>query len=364
MSSMVNSSNPTPRTRVVREPQRAVYDRDAVNQILDEAFLCHVGFAVEGQPYVIPTSYGRDGDVLYIHGSAASRMLRNLDQGIAVCVTVTLIDGLVMARSVFNHSMNYRSVVILGAAKLVVDPAEKLAALRVLSEHILPQRWDDSRQPNEKELKATSVLRLPIREFSAKVRVGPPIDDEEDYSFPTWAGVIPLEMKDGRGDSRRALRAGDAGLSSELLAEEEIVKRADESGHPVRSATAASANGYSVGALLESNSPRSLLNSRHEALSLWGLWRPSAMKRRFAAGNKFCACFISCGSVRGSCFPCRKVTGTCSALNPPSYKSSLGALWAARFNQTWQLRWIVWGQRLSPWSAASSVRAFSLTSSG
>ncbi len=195
MSSMVNSSNPTPRTRVVREPQRAVYDRDAVNQILDEAFLCHVGFAVEGQPYVIPTSYGRDGDVLYIHGSAASRMLRNLDQGIAVCVTVTLIDGLVMARSVFNHSMNYRSVVILGAAKLVVDPAEKLAALRVLSEHILPQRWDDSRQPNEKELKATSVLRLPIREFSAKVRVGPPIDDEEDYSFPTWAGVIPLEMK-------------------------------------------------------------------------------------------------------------------------------------------------------------------------
>ncbi|MFY9647921.1 MAG: pyridoxamine 5'-phosphate oxidase family protein [Terriglobales bacterium] len=195
MSSMVNSSNPTPRTRVVREPQRAVYDRDAVNQILDEAFLCHVGFAVEGQPYVIPTSYGRDGDVLYIHGSAASRMLRNLDQGIAVCVTVTLIDGLVMARSVFNHSMNYRWVVILGAAKLVVDPAEKLAALRVLSEHILPQRWDDSRQPNEKELKATSVLRLPIREFSAKVRVGPPIDDEEDYSFPTWAGVIPLEMK-------------------------------------------------------------------------------------------------------------------------------------------------------------------------
>ncbi|MFZ0684297.1 MAG: pyridoxamine 5'-phosphate oxidase family protein [Terriglobales bacterium] len=197
MSSMVNSSNPTPRTRVVREPQRAVYDRDAVNQILDEAFLCHVGFAVEGQPYVIPTSYGRDGDVLYIHGSAASRMLRNLDQGIAACVTVTLIDGLVMARSVFNHSMNYRSVVILGAAKLVVDPAEKLAALRVLSEHILPQRWDDSRQPNEKELKATSVLRLPISEFSAKVRVGPPIDDEEDYSFPTWAGVIPLEMKTG-----------------------------------------------------------------------------------------------------------------------------------------------------------------------
>jgi nitroimidazol reductase NimA-like FMN-containing flavoprotein (pyridoxamine 5'-phosphate oxidase superfamily) len=199
MSTNLNSSNPapTPRTRVVREPQRAVYDRDAVNQILDEAFLCHVGFAVDGQPYVIPTSYGRDGEVLYIHGSAASRMLRNLDQGVPVCVTVTLVDGLVLARSVFNHSMNYRSVVVLGTATLVNDPAEKLAALRALSEHIIPQRWDDSRQPNEKELKATSVLRLPIDEFSAKVRVGPPVDDEEDYSFPTWAGVIPLQTTVG-----------------------------------------------------------------------------------------------------------------------------------------------------------------------
>jgi uncharacterized protein len=194
----LNSNNaPTPRTRIVREPQRAVYDRDAVNQILDEAFLCHVGFAVEGQPYVIPTSYGRDGDTLYIHGSAASRMLRNLDKGIPVCVTVTLLDGLVLARSVFNHSMNYRSVVVLGTATLVDDPAEKLAALRVLSEHIIPQRWDNSRQPNEKELKATSVLRLPITEFSAKVRVGPAVDDEEDYSFPTWAGVIPLDVTVG-----------------------------------------------------------------------------------------------------------------------------------------------------------------------
>src|SRR6202142_2064850 len=190
---MSSNPAPTPRTRVVREPQRAVYDRAAANQILDEAFLCHVGFVADGQPYVIPTSYGRDGDVLYIHGSAASRMLRNLDQGVPVCVTVTLLDGLVLARSVFNHSMNYRSVVILGTATLIDDRAEKLAALRTLSEHIIPHRWDDSRQPNEKELKATSVLRLPITEFSAKVRVGPAIDDEEDYSFPTWAGVIPLE---------------------------------------------------------------------------------------------------------------------------------------------------------------------------
>jgi nitroimidazol reductase NimA-like FMN-containing flavoprotein (pyridoxamine 5'-phosphate oxidase superfamily) len=189
--------NPTPRTRVIREPQRAVYDRDVINQILDEAFLCHVGFTVDAQPFVIPTSYGRVGDILYIHGSAASRMLRNLDQAVPVCVTVTLLDGLVLARSVFNHSMNYRSVVILGTATLVDHPAEKLAALRALSEHILPQRWDDSRQPDEKELKATSVLRLPITEFSAKVRIGPPVDDEEDYAFPTWAGVIPLEMTVG-----------------------------------------------------------------------------------------------------------------------------------------------------------------------
>ena len=196
-STSLTPSNPTPRTRVVREPQRAVYDRDAVNQIIDEAFVCHVGFVVDGQPYVIPTSYGRDGNVLYIHGSPASRMLRNLDQGIPVCITVTLVDGLVLARSVFNHSMNYRSVVILGTATLVDDPAEKLAALRALSEHILPHRWDDSRQPNEKELKTTSVLRLPISEFSAKVRVGPPVDDDKDYSFPTWAGVIPLDMNSG-----------------------------------------------------------------------------------------------------------------------------------------------------------------------
>ncbi len=199
MSTNLSSSNPAPttRTRIVREPQRAVYDRAIVNQILDEAFLCHVGFTVDGQPFVIPTSYGRDGDTLYIHGSAASRMLRNLDRGVPVCITVTLLDGLVLARSIFNHSMNYRSVVILGTATLVNDPVEKLAALRALSEHIIPNRWDNSRQPNEKELKATSVLRLPITEFSAKVRVGPVVDDEEDYSFPTWAGLIPLDMTVG-----------------------------------------------------------------------------------------------------------------------------------------------------------------------
>jgi nitroimidazol reductase NimA-like FMN-containing flavoprotein (pyridoxamine 5'-phosphate oxidase superfamily) len=185
---------PTPRTRLVREADRAVYDRETVYRILDEGFLCHVGFVAEGQPFVIPTSYGRKDGVLYIHGSAASRMLRNIKEGLPVCVTVTLLEGLVLARSIFNHSMNYRSVVVLGKATLVDDPDEKLAALRLLSEHIIPGRWADARQPNERELKATSVLRLSIEEFSAKVRQGPPIDDEEDYSFPTWAGVVPLEM--------------------------------------------------------------------------------------------------------------------------------------------------------------------------
>ncbi len=189
---------PTARTRVVREADRAVYDRETVYRILDEGFLCHAGFVVDGQPFVIPTSYGRKDASLYIHGSAASRMLRQFKEGVPVCITVTLLDGLVLARSVFNHSMNYRSVVILGKATLVDDPEEKLVALRVLSEHILPGRWDDSRQPNERELKATSVLRVPIEEFSAKVRIGPPIDDEEDYAFPTWAGVIPLEMVAGK----------------------------------------------------------------------------------------------------------------------------------------------------------------------
>ena len=188
---------PTARTRVVREPHRGVYDRSVAYEILDEGFICHVGFVVYGQPFVIPTGYGRSGDNLYIHGSAASRMLRNLDRGVSVCLTVTLLDGLVLARSIFNHSMNYRSVVVLGTAVAVEDAKEKLGALKSLSDHILPGRWAGSRQPNEKELKATLVMRLPIEEFSAKVRQGPPIDDEEDYAFPTWAGVIPLEMVPG-----------------------------------------------------------------------------------------------------------------------------------------------------------------------
>jgi nitroimidazol reductase NimA-like FMN-containing flavoprotein (pyridoxamine 5'-phosphate oxidase superfamily) len=205
---MSETQMPSPRTRVVREADRAVYDRETVYRILDEGFLCHAGFVVDGQPFVIPTSYGRMQASLYIHGSAASRMLRQMKDGVPVCITVTLLDGLVLARSVFNHSMNYRSVVILGQATVVDDPEEKLAALRILSEHILPGRWDDTRQPNERELKATSVLRVPIEEFSAKVRVGPPIDDEEDYSFPTWAGVVPMEMVAGKPLADRRLLPG------------------------------------------------------------------------------------------------------------------------------------------------------------
>lgn len=191
---MAQPYTPTARTRVVREPQLGVYDRAAVYEILDEGFICHLGFTIDRQPFVIPTSYARSGDALYIHGSAASRMLRRVTEGVPVCVTVTLLDGLVLARSVFNHSMNYRSAVVLGTATIVDDPQEKLNALRVLSEHILPGRWVEARQPKQNELKATTVVRLPIEEYSAKVRTGPPIDDEEDYSFPVWAGVIPLEL--------------------------------------------------------------------------------------------------------------------------------------------------------------------------
>jgi uncharacterized protein len=188
---------PTERTRVVREPHRGSHDRAAIYKILDEGFICHVGFSVDRQPYVIPTMFARVGDEMYFHGSAASRMLRKLSAGLAVCVTVTLADGLVLARSVFNHSMNYRSVVALGTAVLIDRPEEKLAALRAFTEKILAGRWNDARQPSEKELKATSILRLPLTEVSAKMRVGPVEDDAPDYDLPVWAGVIPLRLTPG-----------------------------------------------------------------------------------------------------------------------------------------------------------------------
>src|SRR4029077_4080684 len=189
----MSAFTPTERTQVRRLPKRGMYDRETVFKILDEAFVCHVGFVVDGQPYVIPTNYGRAGETLYLHGSAASRMLRTLSQGIPVCVTVTLVDGLVLARSAFHHSANYRSVVILGTARLVSETAEKMEALQLFTEHIMKGRWDQIRQPNEQELKGTTVLALPIEEVSAKVRTGGPVDDEADYELPVWAGVLPLE---------------------------------------------------------------------------------------------------------------------------------------------------------------------------
>jgi nitroimidazol reductase NimA-like FMN-containing flavoprotein (pyridoxamine 5'-phosphate oxidase superfamily) len=184
---------PTERTQVKRLPKRGKYERETVFAILDAGFVCHVGFSVDGQPYVIPTNYGRSDDTLYLHGSAASRMLRTLSEGVPMSVTVTHVDGLVLARSAFHHSVNYRSVVILGTARLVTDPAEKMEALRVFTEHVMKGRWDDVRQPTEQELKATTVLALPLEEVSAKVRTGGPIDDEADYTLPVWAGVLPLE---------------------------------------------------------------------------------------------------------------------------------------------------------------------------
>ena len=184
------------RLRVKREPQRARYDRETVDAILDEALICHLGFAVDGRPYVIPTLHARVGDRLYVHGSAASRMLRHVSTGAEVCVTVTLFDGLVLARSVFNHTVDYRSAMVFGRATLV-EGDEKVAALRALTEQLAPGRWDEARQPTAKELKATWILSLPLDEASAKVRTGPPEDEPEDLDLPVWAGVVPVHLAAG-----------------------------------------------------------------------------------------------------------------------------------------------------------------------
>ena len=187
--------SPTPRSTVRRLPDRARYDRATVDAILDEGLVCHVGFEDEGQPYVIHSVYARQGDRLVIHGSAASRMVKALAAGAPACVTVTLLDGLVLARSEFHHSMNYRSVVVLGRASEVVDPGEKRRALEAIVEHVAPGRGGSVRPPNENEMRATRVVAVPLDEASAKVRTGPPKDDEEDYALPVWAGELPLRLE-------------------------------------------------------------------------------------------------------------------------------------------------------------------------
>jgi nitroimidazol reductase NimA-like FMN-containing flavoprotein (pyridoxamine 5'-phosphate oxidase superfamily) len=189
---------PSARTRIRRVPNRADYSRETIDAILDEGLIAHLGFSIDDQPYVIPTLHARVGDVVYVHGSSASRAIRSLTQGLQACLTVTLLDGLVLARSAFHHSMNYRSVVVLGQARPVEGPQERLKALEAFTERLVPGRWDEVRWPTPQELKGTRVLAFDLDEASAKVRTGPPVDDDEDYERDVWAGVIPLTLQPGR----------------------------------------------------------------------------------------------------------------------------------------------------------------------
>ena len=198
----------TKRNRVVRMPERGQYDRESVYGIIDEALLCHVGFAPEGQPFVIPTLHARLGDKLLLHGATTSRLLKHVQAGHPVCVTMTILDGLVLARSSFHHSVNYRSVVLFGQGTLITDPDEKMAALAAFTDRMMPGRWDDAREPNRKEFKATSVVAIPIDSASAKVRVGPPKDDAEDMDLPVWAGVVPIRQVVGELQPAPDLREG------------------------------------------------------------------------------------------------------------------------------------------------------------
>jgi nitroimidazol reductase NimA-like FMN-containing flavoprotein (pyridoxamine 5'-phosphate oxidase superfamily) len=194
---MATEYGQTPRTRVYRKPGRGSYDRDLVHAILDEALTCHVGFVQDGQPYVIPTIHARAGETLFLHGAKGNRMLKELTDDTPCCVTVTLVDGVVLARAALHHSLNYRSVMVLGTAREVTDPGEKADALRAVVEHIAPGRPDGTRGADATDLKSTKVLALPIEEASAKVRTGPPIDEEADMDLPYWAGVLPLELSTG-----------------------------------------------------------------------------------------------------------------------------------------------------------------------
>jgi nitroimidazol reductase NimA-like FMN-containing flavoprotein (pyridoxamine 5'-phosphate oxidase superfamily) len=204
----ITTSLESPRTTVKRRAMRGAYDRATIDAILDEGLVCHLGFVVDGQPYVLPTIYARVGEEIYVHGSAASRMLRTLASGVETCLTVTLVDGLVLARSAFHHSMNYRSVVVLGTARPVLDARAKTRAVRAIVDHVIADRWDVVRPPTEQELKATSVLVLPLSEASAKVRAGGPIDDDEDRTMPVWAGHLPLALVPGAPVADGALPAG------------------------------------------------------------------------------------------------------------------------------------------------------------
>jgi hypothetical protein len=208
----------TARSRVKRLPKRGHYDFDTVAAILDAGFLCHVGYVIDGKPYVTPTSYWREGDHVYWHGSSASRMLRTLSGDVDACLTVAHIDGLVLARSAFHHSINYRSVMLFGQARRIADPGEKERALRAFVERMYPGRWDELRPAHAQELKATSVLHMRIEEGAAKVRTGPPIDDEEDYTWPAWAGVVPVRTVAGapQDDGRLAPNVGEPACLAQL----------------------------------------------------------------------------------------------------------------------------------------------------
>jgi nitroimidazol reductase NimA-like FMN-containing flavoprotein (pyridoxamine 5'-phosphate oxidase superfamily) len=193
--------SPTPRTTLHRRPARGSYDRATVHAILDEALVCHLGFVVDGQPFVLPTTFARDDERVFVHGSAAGRLMRTLAEGLDACFSVTLLDGLVLARSAFHHSMNYRSVVVLGRAREVTDRDEKLRAMALLIDKVSPGRSAHARAPNEKEIRSTAVLAIPLEEVSAKVRVGPPVDDAEDMTVPVWTGVVPVALRAGVPES-------------------------------------------------------------------------------------------------------------------------------------------------------------------
>ena len=183
----------TAKNRIKRYPQRGHYDHETIYRILDESLICHVGFVENGQPYVIPTNFARVEDHVVLHGAIASRLLKHVESGHPICVEVTIVDGLVLARSIFHHSVNYRSVVLFGKGHLIEEEQEKLTALQAIAEHLIPGRWQEARRPNRKELNATRVVSIKIDEASAKVRMGPPIDEQEDYALPVWAGVLPLQ---------------------------------------------------------------------------------------------------------------------------------------------------------------------------